>query len=65
MSPNGFCGMVMTSQGRIFIDPVNINDDVSRYQSKLRTGASTGTAQPFQCDVHTLSEKKQGYRAKF
>ena len=65
ISPNGFRGMVMTSQGQVFIDPVNNTADASRYKSKLRTGSYSETDQPFQCDVHTLSEKNNGAELSF
>lgn len=54
MSPNGFRGMLMTSQGRVFIDPINYAANASRYLSKFRTTSSRGADQPFQCDVHRL-----------
>ena len=54
MSPNGFRGMLMTSRGRVFIDPINDIANPSRYLSKFRTTSSRGADQPFQCDVHRL-----------
>ena len=54
MSPNGFRGMLMTSRGRVFIDPINDIANPSRYLSKFRTTSSRGADQPFQCGVHNL-----------
>jgi hypothetical protein len=56
MSPNGFHGMLMTSQGRVFIDPINYAANASRYLSKFRTDSYSDSGQPFQCGVHSLPE---------
>lgn len=56
MSPNGFRGMLITSQGRVFIDPINYAANANRYLSKFRTASSRGSSQPFQCGVHSLPE---------
>ena len=53
MSPNGFRGMLITSQGRVFIDPINYAANANRYLSKFRTASSRGSSQPFQCGVHS------------
>ncbi|MFT5657151.1 MAG: hypothetical protein ACI9KN_000423, partial [Gammaproteobacteria bacterium] len=52
MSPKGFRGMLMTTQGRVFIDPANGTSN--RYTSNL-TGSSSRSVQPFQCEVHADS----------
>jgi hypothetical protein len=50
ISPAGFRGMLMTSQGRVFIDPV---DMTSRYESSFRNdGAGRGSASI--CSAHML-----------
>jgi len=56
MSPNGFRGMLMTSQGRVFIDPINYAANPSRYLSKFRTDSNSDSVRNFQCGVHSLTE---------
>jgi hypothetical protein len=58
VSPKGFRGMLMTSQGRVFIDPVNHISNTVYYKSSFRTGGSRQSGQPFQCGVHMLAEEK-------
>ena len=55
MSPKGFRGMLMTSQGRVFIDPAT----ASRYTSSFRSGNRNQSAKPFQCKVHMLPENNR------
>lgn len=58
ISPKGFRGMLMTSQGRIFIDP---DQSISnRYVSHLRNGrhAHADSDQPFQCSVYDLPNNR-------
>ena len=54
ISQKGFRGMLMTSTGRIFIDPEASSSTI--YVSRLRNGYKphTETAQPFQCSVYDL-----------
>jgi hypothetical protein len=56
MSPKGFRGMLMTSQGRVFIDPVNNTSNTSLYKSSFRTGGSDQSGQTFQCGVNMPPE---------
>jgi hypothetical protein len=53
ISPTGFRGMLMTSQGRVFIDPVNKSSNTSRYETSFRTSGSDQSGKAFQCGVHT------------
>ena len=57
MSPKGFRGMIYTSQGRVFIDPVTPNLSAKRYMSRNSNSAST--SQPFQCGVHSLESNNE------
>jgi hypothetical protein len=49
--------MLMTSQGRVFIDPVNNTSNTSRYESSFRAGGSSQPSQTFQCGVDMQPEK--------
>jgi hypothetical protein len=61
MSPKGFRGMLMTSQGRVFIDPAT----ASRYTSSFRSGNRNQSAKPFQCKVHMLPENNRTEQVNF
>jgi len=52
MSPKGFRGMIYTSQGRVFIDPVIPNSSANRYLS--RAGETTSADRKFHCGTHSL-----------
>lgn len=58
LSPKGFRGMLMTSQGRVFIDPDQSTSN--RYVSRLRNGrhAHADPEQPFQCSVYDLPNNR-------
>jgi hypothetical protein len=56
MSPKGFRGMLMTSQGRVFIDPVNLISNIRYYKSSFRNRGSEQSGQAFQCGVRMLEE---------
>ena len=49
ISPKGFRGMLMTRQGRVFIDPAG--GAANRYISRL-AGSSSRSGQPFHCEAH-------------
>ena len=56
MSPKGFRGMLMTSQGRVFIDPVNLISNIRYYKSSFRNRGSEQSGQAFQCGARMLEE---------
>jgi len=56
MSPKGFRGMIYTSQGRVFIDPVTPNLSANRYMS--RTGETASSDQKFHCGTHSLESNQ-------
>ena len=60
MSPNGFNGMLMTSNGRVFIDPANNTSNSNRYISRLRDGQHkhSDPEQAFQCATYDLPENQ-------
>jgi len=56
MSPKGFRGMLMTPQGRVFIDPVKSISNTRYYKSSFRSGASEQSGRTFQCGARMLAK---------
>lgn len=59
ITARGFSGMLQTSDGRVFIDPVYFSSEASLYSSKYRNSAQPG--QTFSCGVHQLNHNRESF----